>query len=134
MQVSVQQVVRELFSLPLEVQSTQEDVLDDFSCALKKTIFVQGRLFCTDYHLCFYANILGLKIKETIAFSEVLSIENCGKQTWKSIEVICASGKKYVFSSFARGSEAIKFIKTLFNNTSCTHLSDIEERKHYPQV
>lgn len=92
---------------------------------------MQGRLFCTDYHLCFYANILGLKIKETVAFSDVLSIENCGKQTWKSIEVLCASGKKYTFTSFTRGSEAIKFIKSLFNNASSAHLSDIQERKRY---
>lgn len=124
MHPSAQQIVRQLFTLPDEVSPTQEDVLDDFSCAIKKTIFIQGRLFCTDNHICFYASILGLQIKESIALRDILSIENCGKQTLKSIEVLCASGKKYIFSSFARGSEAIKFIKSQFS--SVRSFSEIE--------
>lgn len=35
------------------------DVWADFGCALQKEILVQGRLYVSEHHLCFYANIFG---------------------------------------------------------------------------
>lgn len=96
-----QRIIRQLFKLP-----DTEDVLDDFSCALKRKINMHGRLFCTDHNLCFYANVLGIKTKETIPFSEVCRID---KHT-KTIYVVCAGEKVFQFSSFVSCTQAFKFL------------------------
>mmetsp|Transcript_11395 Transcript_11395/g.22356 ORF Transcript_11395/g.22356 Transcript_11395/m.22356 type:complete len:401 (-) Transcript_11395:768-1970(-) len=108
---SSQQVVRYLFSLPDE-----EDVLDDFSCALKRKISIHGRLFCTDNYLCFYANILGFKTKQVIPFKEVVSIKK-HKGMSNTIEIACTNGKSYFLNSFIRAQDAFQFIYSLWRNS-----------------
>lgn len=100
-----QRIVRQLFSLP-----ETEDVLDDFSCALKRKINMHGRLFCTDHNLCFYANVLGIKINLTVKFSEIRRIEKRAK----AIYVVCGNEKVYIFSSFVSSSQALKFLTDLW--------------------
>lgn len=131
--MSSQQVVRNLFSL-----SEDEDILDDFSCALKKKIFVHGRLFCTDNYLCFYANILGFKTKQVIPFKEVIQVKRIKGTITNSIEVACNNKKSYFFGSFLRRNEAFQFIYSLWRNSGyCDegkdtgHWSDSEDP---PQV
>jgi hypothetical protein len=108
---SSQQVVRSLFSLPDE-----EDVLDDFSCALKRKISIHGRLFCTDNFLCFYANILGFKTKQVIPFREVVSIRK-HKGMSNTLEIACTNGKSYFLNSFVRAQEAFQFVYSLWRNS-----------------
>lgn len=108
---SSQQVVRYLFSLPDE-----EDVLDDFSCALKRKISIHGRLFCTDNFLCFYANILGFKTKQVIPFREVVSIKK-HKGMSNTLEIACTNGKSYFLNSFIRAQDAFQFIYSLWRNS-----------------
>lgn len=103
-----QQVVRMLFSLPDE-----EDVLDDFSCALRKKVLIHGRLFCTDNFLCFYANILGFKTKQVIPFREVIAIKRHKGTITNSIEIACANKKSFFLGSFTRRNEAFQFIYSL---------------------
>lgn len=110
--MSSQQVVRNLFSL-----SEDEDILDDFSCALKKKIFVHGRLFCTDNYLCFYANILGFKTKQVIPFKEVIQVKRIKGTITNSIEIACNNKKSYFFGSFLRRNEAFQFIYSLWRNS-----------------
>ena len=57
---SLQNIVCNLFNLP-----SDEFIYDDFSCAFYKTILFHGRLFITEKHLCFYADIFGVKNKVT---------------------------------------------------------------------
>ena len=127
--MSSQQVVRNLFSL-----SEDEDILDDFSCALKKKIFVHGRLFCTDNYLCFYANILGFKTKQVIPFKEVVQIRRIKGTITNSIEIACNNKKSFFFGSFLRRNEAFQFIYSLWRNSGyCDdgkdtgHWSDTED-------
>jgi VAD1 Analog of StAR-related lipid transfer domain/GRAM domain len=110
--MSSQQVVRNLFSLPAD-----EDILDDFSCALRKKIFIHGRLFCTDNYLCFYANILGFKTKQVIPFKEVITIRRIKGAISNSIEIACNNKKSYFFGSFLRRNEAFQFIYNLWKNS-----------------
>lgn len=110
--MSSQQVVRNLFSLPED-----EDILDDFSCALRKKIFIHGRLFCTDNFLCFYANILGFKTKQVIPFKEVVAVRRIKGTISNSIEIACNNKKSYFFGSFLRRNEAFQFIYSLWKNS-----------------
>lgn len=100
-----QRIVRHLFSLP-----ETEDVLDDFSCALKRKLNMHGRLFCTDHNLCFYANVLGIKTNVTIKFSEIRRIERRSK----AIYIVCSNEKVYIFSSFVSSTQAFKFLSDLW--------------------
>jgi hypothetical protein len=36
-----------------------ENVMDDFVCALKKRILLQGRMYVFEHYVCFHSNVLG---------------------------------------------------------------------------
>ena len=114
---SSQRIVRELFKLPEE-----EDVLDDFSCALKRKVNIHGRLFCTDNFLCFYANILGFKTKLVLSFRDITNVTKSPKEA-RGIDITCAS-KAYTFRSFYRSNDALQFIHTLWRNTGAPASED----------
>ncbi|KAI1307681.1 hypothetical protein EDD11_004462, partial [Mortierella claussenii] len=46
-----------------------------YGCALQKEILVQGRLYISENHVCFNANIFGWVTNLVIAFSEITSID-----------------------------------------------------------
>ncbi|KAH7050736.1 GRAM domain-containing protein, partial [Linnemannia elongata] len=52
-----------------------EKLIEDYGCALQKEILVQGRLYISENHVCFYANIFGWVTTLVIAFSEITAIE-----------------------------------------------------------
>ncbi|KAG0360220.1 hypothetical protein BG005_011200 [Podila minutissima] len=53
----------------------EEKLIEDYGCALQKEILVQGRLFISENHVCFNANIFGWVTNLVIAFSEITAIE-----------------------------------------------------------
>ncbi|KAG5462273.1 MAG: GRAM domain-containing protein [Olpidium bornovanus] len=53
----------------------EEVLIDEFICALQREILVQGKLYVTRSHICFYANIFGWVTQLVIAFTEVVNIE-----------------------------------------------------------
>ncbi|GAA6004728.1 GRAM and VASt domain-containing protein [Rhodotorula paludigena] len=50
-------------------------LIEDYGCALQREILIQGRLYISEHHLSFYANIFGWVTSLTLPFSEVCSIE-----------------------------------------------------------
>ncbi|KAF9934891.1 hypothetical protein FBU30_010158 [Linnemannia zychae] len=52
-----------------------EKLIEDYGCALQKEILVQGRLYISEDHVCFHANIFGWVTTLVIAFSEITAIE-----------------------------------------------------------
>lgn len=73
---------------------------------------MHGRLFCTDHHLCFYANMMGFKANKVIAFESILKVEKPAKS--KSIHIFCANDQHYVFTSFVSSTQAFKFVKDMW--------------------
>ncbi|KAF9972978.1 hypothetical protein BGZ65_009512, partial [Modicella reniformis] len=53
----------------------KEKLIEDYGCALQKEILVQGRLYISEKHVCFNANIFGWVTNLVIAFSEITAIE-----------------------------------------------------------
>ncbi|KAG0260325.1 hypothetical protein BGZ95_004489, partial [Linnemannia exigua] len=53
----------------------EEKLIEDYGCALQKEILVQGRLYISEDHVCFNANIFGWVTNLVIAFSEITAIE-----------------------------------------------------------
>ncbi|KAJ1307904.1 hypothetical protein OPQ81_001982 [Rhizoctonia solani] len=50
-------------------------LVQDYGCAWHREILVQGRLYISENHLCFYANIFGWITSLTIPFLDVTAIE-----------------------------------------------------------
>ncbi|RUS19832.1 hypothetical protein BC937DRAFT_86840 [Endogone sp. FLAS-F59071] len=73
-------------------------LIEDYGCALQKEILVQGRLFISENHICFNANIFGWLV---IAFTDIVDIE---KRTTAMIipnaVQISTLHAKHFFSSF----------------------------------
>jgi hypothetical protein len=43
-----------------------QQLMDDYVCALRKKVLLQGRLFVFDHHLGFHCNLFGYRKKYTI--------------------------------------------------------------------
>ncbi|KAG0170311.1 hypothetical protein DFQ28_002257 [Apophysomyces sp. BC1034] len=58
-------------------RSVPEDdpLISDFGCALQKEILLQGRIYISENHLCFNANIFGWVTNLVIAFADIVEIE-----------------------------------------------------------
>ncbi|KAK3814433.1 MAG: GRAM domain-containing protein, partial [Benniella sp.] len=81
----------------------QEKLIEDYGCALQKEILVQGRLYISENHVCFNANIFGWVTNLVIAFSEITAIEK--RMTAfvipNAISIVTATNPKgYFFASF----------------------------------
>lgn len=50
-------------------------LIEDYGCALVREILIQGRLYISENHVCFHANIFGWVSNYVIPFSEIVSIE-----------------------------------------------------------
>ncbi|EIW77611.1 GRAM-domain-containing protein [Coniophora puteana RWD-64-598 SS2] len=50
-------------------------LIEDYSCALQREILIQGRLYVSENHICFHANIFGLVTDLSIPIYEITSIE-----------------------------------------------------------
>ncbi|GAA98625.1 uncharacterized protein L969DRAFT_88384 [Mixia osmundae IAM 14324] len=50
-------------------------LIEDYGCALQRDILIQGRLYISEHHLCFNANIFGWVTTLVVPFTEVVTIE-----------------------------------------------------------
>lgn len=50
-------------------------LIEDYGCALVREILIQGRLYVSENHVCFYANIFGWVTNIVLPFSEIVSVE-----------------------------------------------------------
>lgn len=72
-----------------------------FSCALSREILLQGRLFLSERHVCFHANILGWITNVVIALEDIVLIER--KNTalvFPNAILISTLHHRYFFASF----------------------------------
>ena len=84
-------------------RSVPEDdyLIEDYGCALQKEILLQGRLYVSEGHICFYSNIFGWVNTLVISFDEIVSVEK--KNTamlFPNAIVIQTLHARNVFASF----------------------------------
>jgi len=76
-------------------------LIEDYGCAWQKEILVQGRLYISENHICFRANILGWITELSIPVHDIISIEK--KMTAffipNAIQITTRTAK-YTFASF----------------------------------
>ncbi|ORX34749.1 hypothetical protein BD324DRAFT_609913 [Kockovaella imperatae] len=76
-------------------------LIEDYGCALSKDILVHGRIYVSENHLCFHANIFGWVTNVVVPFADIRRIEK--KMTALVIpNAICVTtnNAKYTFASF----------------------------------
>ncbi|GAB4817199.1 hypothetical protein N2152v2_004245 [Parachlorella kessleri] len=106
--------LRRLFQLP-----ASEQLMDDYVCALKKKVLLQGRLFVFERHLGFYCNLFSYRKKYCVPLEDVVSVErkkNVGFPN--SIEVRTTEGRKYFFTSFLSREDAYRLVVSLWRQCS----------------
>jgi hypothetical protein len=99
-------------------KSVPEDdyLIEDYGCALQKEILLQGRLYVSEGHLCFYSNILGWVTTLVISFDEVMSVEK--KSTallFPNAIVIQTLHARHIFASFISRDSTYDLIVGLWN-------------------
>ncbi|KAG0591890.1 hypothetical protein KC19_1G209800 [Ceratodon purpureus] len=119
---------QKLFSLPAE-----EFLINDFACAIKRKIPIQGRLFLSPRLLGFYSNLFGHKTKFTLLWEEIEEIKETAQSINPSIVVFLRKGRgfdarhgargidgkgrlKFQFLSFVRSGTAFRAIVALWKN------------------
>ncbi|KAF3177669.1 hypothetical protein EYR41_008689 [Orbilia oligospora] len=53
----------------------EDNLIEDYGCALQKEILLQGRMYVSSGHICFYSNIFGWTTTLVISFDEIVAIE-----------------------------------------------------------
>ncbi|CEP07937.1 hypothetical protein [Parasitella parasitica] len=85
----------------------EDNLIEDFGCALQKEILLQGRIYISESYLCFNANIFGWVTNLVIAFADIIEIEK--KTTAYFIPnaiQISTDSAKHFFASFLSRDQA----------------------------
>ncbi|KAI9315572.1 hypothetical protein BX666DRAFT_2113219 [Dichotomocladium elegans] len=110
-------------------RSVPEDdrLMDDYGCALQKEILVQGRIYFTEHHVCFNANIFGWVTNLVIDYADITDIEKrttaifipnaiqiTTHQSKVSRVIDINIGLQYFFTSFLSRDQAFDMLKSLW--------------------
>ncbi|KAG2229122.1 hypothetical protein INT48_005481 [Thamnidium elegans] len=81
-----------------------ERLIDDYGCALQKEILLQGRVYISENHLCFNANIFGWITNLVIAFADIEEIEKRTTAIFipNAILITTCSSKHFLASFLSR--------------------------------
>ncbi|EPY50678.1 GRAM domain-containing protein [Schizosaccharomyces cryophilus OY26] len=94
-----------------------DHLIDDYGCALQRDIFLHGRLYLSEQHICFNSSIFGWVTSIIIPVSEIVSVEK------KSTAVVFPNAiqittlhARYVFASFISRDTTFQLIITIWKN------------------
>lgn len=98
--------LRLLFNLPPD-----EVFMEDFMCALRKRMLLQGRMYVFSRHVCFQCNLFGYHKIKIIPLAEVTDVrkKKCVGLP-NSLEFTFADGKREFFASFLARNDAYRVI------------------------
>lgn len=97
-------------TLPLD-----DELVEDCGCALQKEILMQGRMYISLGHICFYSNIFGWVTQLAISFDEVMSVEKRNTaMVFPNAIAIQTLHNKYVFASFIGRDSTFEMIVALW--------------------
>ncbi|KAI8884506.1 hypothetical protein K501DRAFT_247618 [Backusella circina FSU 941] len=98
----------------------EEDTLvEDYGCALQKDILLQGRIYISEKHLCFNANIFGWVTNLVIPLADIKEIEKKSTAIFipNAIQV-STEDTKYFFASFLSRDTAYELMTDTWR-TAC---------------
>lgn len=105
-----------------------EPLYADFSCALKQTILVHGRLFVFQRHVAFSANLFAVLTSTVIPLAEVQSVRTLTRPLQMVFEAIelRTRERSYVFASFLQCAGAFHAIQSALSAVKKERGADIE--------
>ncbi|KAG0631154.1 hypothetical protein M758_1G231500 [Ceratodon purpureus] len=129
---------QKLFALPAE-----EFLINDFACAIKKKILIQGRVFLSPRMLGFYSNLFGMKTKFQFIWEDIDEIvetpvainpyiiiflrKGRGLDARNGMRGIDAHGRmKFHFCSFVKPVTAFRTITLLWKNRKLSPEQQLE--------
>ncbi|KAA8911705.1 hypothetical protein TRICI_003720 [Trichomonascus ciferrii] len=99
--------------------TTDDYLLDDFSCALSREILIHGRLYVSERHICFNSNILGWVTNLIIGFDEIVTLEK--KNTaglFPNGIIIQTLHARHSFASFVSRDTTLEFLTSVWKQAS----------------
>lgn len=102
-----------LLSKPEKLTSgSAQRLMEDFSCALYRKILLQGRLYVFQRHVCFWANIFGSVVTETIDLRDVTIVRKAKTMNIvpNALEFRLIGGTTAFFTSFIYHDNAYRTI------------------------
>lgn len=92
-------------------------LIGDFSCAIQKDILVHGRLYISQYYICFHANLLVYETKLVLKFKDVTSIvkDKTARVIPNAISVF-TEAEKFFFTSFTSRDKTYMMIFRVWQN------------------
>ncbi|EEB06286.1 GRAM domain-containing protein [Schizosaccharomyces japonicus yFS275] len=93
-------------------------LIEDYGCALQRDIFLHGRMYLSEKHICFNSSIFGWVTNIVIPFSEVVSVEK--KYTavvFPNAIQITTLHARYLFASFLSRDTTYQLIVTIWKHT-----------------
>ncbi|GMS97955.1 hypothetical protein PENTCL1PPCAC_20130, partial [Pristionchus entomophagus] len=112
-QPSFQERSREFHKLFESLVPPDEQMLASFGCAYQREILVQGRIFISSRHFCFYANIFGWGTIFAIPMIDVTEItkEKAVFIFPNSIQLNTDARGRFFFASFANREKSLKVMQ-----------------------
>lgn len=93
----------------------EEKLRNVFHCALQRDVLIQGRLYLSEKHLCFYSNIFGWITNITIDLERVIDIEKKSSAViFPNSILVSTLHSKYFFTSFMAREQAFFEITELW--------------------
>ncbi|EDV27001.1 uncharacterized protein TRIADDRAFT_54487 [Trichoplax adhaerens] len=121
-----QERVESDFHRTFKISWNNERVLDVFSCALKKDILLQGKLYLTQYRLCFYSSIFGYETTVTINYTDICEISKQKTALlFPNALLIRTQSEKYLFQSIISRESAYRILTEMIAaRTSSLNMED----------
>ena len=97
-------------------------LIDDYSCAIQRDVLVHGRLYLSQEHLCFYANIFGWETLLVFAFADIAALtrEKMAHVIPNALQITMkepvAKPKTYFFASFVSRDTSYMVIMKVWQN------------------
>lgn len=78
-----------------------EALIEDFACAISRSILLQGRMYITQHHVCFYSCLFGHRTAALLPFAEIGNIRKVTHALINpGIEISRVDGEAHSFASF----------------------------------
>ncbi|KAH7922690.1 GRAM-domain-containing protein [Leucogyrophana mollusca] len=106
--------------------SVPEDdyLIEDYGCALQRDILIQGRIYISEHHICFHANIFGWITNLPIPLYEITAVEKKRTSFINAIRITTPQAN-YTFSSFLSRNTTYDVIATVWRFARPDHSLEV---------
>ncbi|CEP08977.1 hypothetical protein [Parasitella parasitica] len=101
----------------------------NYGCALQKEILLQGRVYISEHHLCFNANIFGWITNLVIAFADIEDIEKKSTAIFipNAILISTCSSKHFLASFLSRDQAYDQMVEVWKASRACKSAIEVHE-------